>query len=313
MVDAGASLTILAIALQSLGKVLYGTFLGDVSTPWFILVSISLTAAVFLASVGFRMPREGRGLLALANIWTAITFISLFFALKHLPPAMFASIEIGAALLTAIVFTSVQKMAWPPLLRVLACVGILAGCALLTRAEIVASLSEPDGDGLIWIAVAAAMATGVTSALSATTCRKLAINGWTSCTVLAHRFYLTIAVAAAWLVLETPDIAAPGLTAISVTAIVGSVGVLLPLLLLQVALRRVDELTVMICMAAQPILSFLISVPSPAYDWNLATLIGVVIVTLFVGLDIVTQRPMPKLSAVRDSMRDAGRHLVLRR
>jgi hypothetical protein len=46
----------------------------------------------------------------------------------------------------------------------------------------------------------------------------------------------------------------------------------------------------MICLAAQPILSFLISVPSPAYDWDTLTLIGVVIVTAFVGVDIATQR-----------------------
>jgi hypothetical protein len=72
-------------------------------------------------------------------------------------------------------------------------------------------------------------------------------------------------------------------------AIVGGIGILMPLLLLQIALRRLDELTVLICMAAQPILSFALSIPSPSYDWDTLTLLGVLGVTLFVVLDILVQ------------------------
>lgn len=289
MIDIAPVLIILAVALQSLGKVLYGTFLDGASTPLFILMGISLTAVVFLVSVRFRMPREGRGLLALTNLWTAITFVSLFFALKHLPPAMFASLEIGMSLLTAIAITSMRRMAWPPSLRLLACAGIIAGCALLSWGEVADPTAAPS-DLLVWIAIAAAIATGASSALTTVACRKLAMIGWSSRAVLAHRFHLTIAVAVAWLALGTGDIAMPGSAELGFMIMVGAVGLLLPLLLLQVALRRVDELTVMICMAAQPMLSFLISLPSPAYDWNVVTFGGVLIVSLFVGLDIATQR-----------------------
>ncbi len=287
--DGGPALTIAAVAMQSVGKVLYGTFLVSISTPLFILVSISLTAAVFLAIVRLRMPREARGMLVLANVWTAASFIGLFFALKYLPPALFACIEIGMSLLTAVALTSVQSMTWPPRIRVLACTGILAGCAVLSWAEVAASLAEPSG-AMVWTAIIASMVTGTASAFSATTCRKLAINGWSSASVLAHRFYLTIAVSIAWFALESPAVAVPEPSAMALMAVVGTIGVLVPLLLLQVALRRVDELTVMICMAAQPMLSFLISVPSPAYDWSLLTLAGVGTVTVFVMLDVFMQR-----------------------
>lgn len=147
--DGGPALTIAAVAMQSVGKVLYGTFLVSISTPLFILVSISLTAAVFLAIVRLRMPREARGMLVLANVWTAASFIGLFFALKYLPPALFACIEIGMSLLTAVALTSVQSMTWPPRIRVLACTGILAGCAVLSWAEVAASLAEPSG-AMVW-------------------------------------------------------------------------------------------------------------------------------------------------------------------
>ncbi len=285
----GRSLTLLAIVLQSAGAVLYGTFLAGISTPLFVLVSLSLTASVFLLGVRFRLPREGRLLLVLANVWTSGGFIGFFFALKHLPPALFASIEIGVSLFTALALAAVQARAWPPVLRVLACLGILAGCALLCWEEVASSLSEP-GSALVWIAIIAATATGITTALSASTCKQLAASGWSSASVLAHRFYLTVAIALVWLPLEGTALAVPEGSLLALMATVGALGTLIPLLLLQLALRRTDEVTVLVCMAALPILSFLIALPSPAYEWSWITLAGVLAVTLFVGWDIWAER-----------------------
>ncbi len=243
----GQGLTFSSIVLQSAGKVLYGTFLIGVSTPLFILLSISMTAAVFLISVGFRMPKEGRGLLVFANISTAIGFITAFFALKHLPPAIFAAIEIGMSLLTAIALTCVLSRAWPRMIRILACVGIVTGCALLSWAEIAVSVAAPSG-ALIWTAIIATTATGISSACSVAVCKKLALCGWTSSATLAHRFYLTIAVALAWLATESAAIPVLPASTLAVVMMVGAVVILIPLLLLQIALRRTDELTVMICL-----------------------------------------------------------------
>jgi len=281
----GQSLTLLAIVLQSLGAVLYGTFLAGISTPLFVLVSLGLTGAVFLVGVRFRLPREGRGLLVLANLWTAVGFIGFFFALKHLPPSLFASIEIGTSLLTALALTAVQARAWPLPVRALACLGILSGCALLSWEQVATSMTEPSG-ALVWIAIIAATATGITTALSASTCKQLAASGWNSASVLAHRFYLTVAIAAVWLPLEAVAIVVPEGSTLALMMMVAALGTLIPLLLLQAALRRTDEVSVLVCMAALPILSFLISLPSPAYEWSWITLAGVLVVTLFVGWDI---------------------------
>ncbi len=281
-------LTLLAIALQSVGKVLYGTFLAGISAPLFVLVSVLLTACVFLAGARFQLPQHGRGLLAMANVWTAIGFISVFFALKFLPPAMFAAIEIGVSLLTAIALTAIQSNAWPRLARLLACSGIIVGCALLSWAEVAFATGER-ANPLVWIAIAASVATGATSALSATTCKKLSVIGWSPAAMLAHRFYLTIALAAVWLAMDRQPTIVPEAGDIALIAMVGTVAIVVPLLLFQIALRRTDELTLLICMALQPILSFAFSLPSPAYDWSTLTLLGVLTVSLFVGLDIYMQ------------------------
>jgi drug/metabolite transporter (DMT)-like permease len=284
----GQGLVFLAVALQSSGKVLYGTFLAGLSTPLFILLSICLTATVCLAVARFRLPREGRLQLVLVNLWTAISVVAFFFALDHLAPAMVASIEIGMSLLVAMALVSLQGRAWPKWIHLLACLGIVAGCALLGWAEIAASLSHPD-PALVWAAVAASTATGIASALSATASRKLAAAGWRPASVLAHRFHLTIAVAILWLSVEAPAVALPDAYSLLLMAVIGMVGVLAPLLF-QIALRRINELTLMVCLAGQPILSFLISLASPAYGWNTVTLLGVLIITLFVALDILAKR-----------------------
>jgi drug/metabolite transporter (DMT)-like permease len=286
----GQGLVFLAVALQSVGKVLYGTFLGAVSTPLFILLSICLTAGVFLAIVRCRLPQEGRAHLVLVNLWTAVTFVSFFFALKHLSPAIVAAIEIGMSLIVAVVLVSVHDKAWPRMVRLPVCAGIIAGCASLAWAEVAASISDPN-PGLVWTAIAASIVTGVASAFGATASKRLSTSGWAPSAVLAHRFYLTIAAAVVWLSVEQPKLELPEANTLALIGIVGAVGILTPLLFFQIALRRIDEVALMVCLAAQPILSFLISLPSPAYDWSTPTLLGVLAVTLFVGLDIWAQAP----------------------
>jgi drug/metabolite transporter (DMT)-like permease len=289
----GQVLVLLAIVLQSVGEVLYGTFLGSVSTPMFVSLSVGLTAITFLAISRFHLPREGRAMLAMLNIWTAVCFISVFYALKYLPPAICSSIEIGMSLLVAIGLTAVQKQTWPRSLRALACLGILAGCAVLSWAEIRAVMPEADAM-LTWSAILASIATGTSAAMIVAASKQLSTMGWTASTVLAHRFYLTIGVTLAWVMLEPGADLLPGAGTLALVGAIGAVAILIPLLLFQVALRRTDELTVLICSSAQPLLSFLIALPSPAYDWSMLTLFGVLIVTLFVGLDVAAyRRPAP--------------------
>jgi drug/metabolite transporter (DMT)-like permease len=289
----GSALVFLGMVLQASGKVLYGTVLTSVPTPLFVAVGITLTAAVFLTLIRLRLPSQGRFTLLLLNLWTAISFISFFFALKHVPPAIFASIEIGTGLLTAVALAGIQNRAWPSTTRVLACLGIVLGCALLSFAEIAATPLQPTGT-LVWTAIGASVVAGATSVLGLGASRRLAMSGWTSRSTLAHRFYLTIAVGFVWLALDPPAGAAPDSNSLAWILAVAALVILVPLLLFQLAVRRIDEVTFMVCVAAQPILSFIVSIPSPAYNWNGLTLIGVLAVTLFVGLDILTQhKPAP--------------------
>lgn len=290
----GAGLSLAAVALQSTGKVVYGSFLQAITAPWFVLISICLCALVFLVVSRGRRPPAAPGLLLKANLWTAITFVGLFFALRHLPPAVFAAIDISMSLLATLVLTSLRQRAWPSWPRRVVCAGILAGCALLASDEIGDALGSASWP-LVAAALAASAAVGVSSALTVVTCQSLAGKGWASVSVLAHRFYLTVGVVLAWLLLPGQD---PGLpfgpeadaATVGLVLLTAGLVVLFPALLVQMALRRTDAFTVLICMAVQPTLTFLMSLASPAYDWNAITFAGVAVVTLFVGLDLLLKQ-----------------------
>jgi drug/metabolite transporter (DMT)-like permease len=293
----GQGLTFLAVALQSVGKVLYGTFLTGVSTASFLVVSFCLTAGLFLIAARFRLPGRGVAHIVMVNVWTAITFICFFFALKYLAPASVGSIEVGAAVLVAVIATGLRARAWPRWPRVAVCAGIVTGCAVLAASELGGTLSN--GDRLLaLLALGASAMAGVASALMATTFRKLAEDGWNPASILAHRFYLTIVVALAWLLFVGHDVV-PALETLPAVLAIGAIGVLLPLLLLQVALRRTDTLTVMICMAVQPVMSFAFSLLSPAYDWSGTALAGVLVVTTSLSLDIYARRNADVLAQPR--------------
>jgi drug/metabolite transporter (DMT)-like permease len=288
---AGQGLTFLAVALQSAGKVLYGTWLAGISTATFLLASFCVTAAVCLCAARFRLPRGGLRHIVLVNVWTALAFVAFFFALKHLAPASVGAIEIGAAVLVAVIAESVSARAWPRRSRVVVSAGIVAGCAVLALAEFRGAGGAPAASAwpLVGLALGASVLSGVASARMAASFKALAACGWSSASILAHRFYLTIVVALVWLLSSGGDLV-PSAQALPAVLAVSAIGVLLPLLLLQFALRRADTSTVLICAAIQPVVSFAFALLSPAYDWSGATLAGVLIVTAALMLDVRAQR-----------------------
>jgi drug/metabolite transporter (DMT)-like permease len=304
------ALSFLAVLLQSTGKVMYGTFLAAIAPAQFLLISFCVVAGVFLAVARGRLPAGARASIVSANVWTAVAFICFFFALKHLSPAAVGAIEIGVAVLVAVVAAAWQRREQstgsrssgggafggrPGVAKLVVCAGIVGGCALLVPVELERAAAS---SWLTVFALVAAAIAGAASILIIGAFRRLADSGWRPASILAHRFYLTIAVALVWLVFEEGTGGMSGLAlpapadALSIVA-VAVIGVMLPLLLMQFAVRKTDGLTLMICMALQPVLSFTLSMLSPAYEWQPVTLAGTLIVAGALLLDVFAARRRP--------------------
>lgn len=283
-------LVIAAVMLQSLGNVLYGALLPDVSIALFLFAGMGLTSLLFLPFGGWRLPEGGIGRLVPINLWTAASFISFFVALRYFAPAAVAAVDLGVALATALVLARLLDGGATARMRLAACFGILAGCAVLFRAEIGASAAAGGRSAAeIALAAGACAITGIASALCAWESKVLANAGWSPAQVLAHRFHLSLVAAGAWLLAETQGLALPAATTLPSILLVAAVAVILPLFLLQVALRRCDTLTVMIGFAAEPILTYLLGIPAPGHRWDVQVMVGVVLVTACLALDIVAR------------------------
>ncbi|NRO98488.1 hypothetical protein GWC77_21425 [Paraburkholderia sp. NMBU_R16] len=284
-----------AICLQALGQVLYTYFLSGISEPVFVLGSFLLTALILNLKNGFSMPRRDFDLLIRNNIYTAVTYLCFFFALRELDPSVVVAIDTGVALIVGALSDSIKKRVWPTPRRLAICTGVLVACLLLGARQF-------DGAGhpglsrlSIWIAMAATAVTGASSALTMSVCADLAERGWSRSAIVSQRFYLTVCATLAWC-LVFPDalhIAIDGRT-IGIAAIVTVAGVMLPMLLLQSAVQSCGPFAVLVCMSVQPFISLLLSTSASlqAFDWR--TAVGIAVVSALVIYDVAADRPAPR-------------------
>jgi drug/metabolite transporter (DMT)-like permease len=280
----GQLLSFLSVAMQSCGKVLYGTFLVETPTIVFLLYSFSFMAVLFLAVTAFRIPSGSRKALLLANLWTAIAFLTFFFALKSLSPATVTCVEMATSIIVA---AFVSKRDAPKFLsaRTLACAVMVLGAGILAGVEWNSANSNKTTLDIA-AALAACFIAGASSAFLVNALKALATAGWSSSSVLAHRFYGTLAIALVWLTLDrSTQWVQPSDMLFAILAI-AVVAVLLPMLLMQAALRRTDILTVLICAAIQPLIALLFSMLSPSYLWNPLALLAVALVSIGLLIDL---------------------------
>lgn len=291
----GRLMIVLAVTLQAVGKVMFGTWLADIPSPLFVFVSFGLTAAVFLSLSRKGTRAAALGPLLLLNASTALTFLCFFYALKLIEPAIVGAVEIGIGPVLAVLFTLVLTGERPSRLRLMVCAGILAGCTILALAALRGSGFASFG-AQAWTGLTASVAAGVGAVLITMASKSLLDHGWRFGAVLAHRFYLILPVSLT--MTAATDVSAVEWSAplIGIMLAVSVIGVLAPLYLLQLGIGRCDPYTVMVTMAALPVLTFIIEGFSPVYSWSWLTAAGLAVVSAFLLLDMSAKR-LPSLDS----------------
>ncbi|MGI9488269.1 MAG: hypothetical protein ACR2RF_20800 [Geminicoccaceae bacterium] len=288
-IAAGRLMVVAAMAMQAIGKVAFGTWLFDLPSTSFVFLSFGLTAALFLLIFPIGRGEPALGLLALLNVFTAVTFLCFFFALKHVEPAIVGALEIGIGPIAALLLTAVHTGHRPDGRRIGIGLGVMVGCAALAHAAL-------DGSGLLvsrgqypMLGLIASVTAGVGATLITILSKSLANRGWSSGAILAHRFYLIVPLALGLAVFQTDGVIVPStMTSFDdgiMIVLVALIGVTLPLYLLQLGIKRCEPYTVMVCLAALPVMTFLLQGLSPAYAWSWPTLIGISIIALAVIID----------------------------
>lgn len=282
-----------AICLQAVGQVLYSYFLSGIPEPIFVFGSFLLTALILNLKSGFSMPRRDYDLLIRNNVYTAITYICFFFALRELDPSVVVAIDTGVALIVGAACDSVKRRAWPTPRRLAICAGILVACVLLGARQFEGVGHAGLTRASIWIAMAATAVTGASSALTMSVCAELAERGWSRSEIVSQRFYLTLCATLAWCLLFSDSFRVPvDSHTLGIAAVVTLAGVMLPMLLLQSAVQLCGPFAVLVCMSVQPFISLLLATSArlQTFDWR--TLAGIAIVSVLVVYDVAADRPV---------------------
>ncbi|MEO3434506.1 DMT family transporter [Inquilinus sp. CAU 1745] len=283
----GRGAVLLAVILQASGQVAYGTWLTDIPSPLFVFATFLLTATFFLVVSGRGAKFPAWKPLILLNASTALTFLAFFYALKIIEPAIASALNVGVGPIFAVLIALMMTGTKPTTRRLVVCIGVLCGCAILAAAAARGTEEAASTVSTALLGVAASIATGAGAVLITVASKALLDRGWKSGAVLAHRFYLILPISLAFA--TTADLSAIEWSAAlaMVLLAVAVIGVIAPMYLLQVGIRYSEPYTVMVTMAAMPLVSFAIQGLSPAYAWTWLTAIGLAVITAFIFLDLL--------------------------
>ncbi|MFD3762070.1 hypothetical protein [Streptomyces sp. NPDC058622] len=231
--------------------------------------------------------RQVRHLLWTMNLASAVTFLGFYLAMAWVPAALAASLVAGVGPLAVLLMGAVRgtNPSGPA--------GWARAVLLLVVSVVAASCIQP---GSLWGAGYRGYAGGALAALAgfsaaylAVVSRRLGELGVEPARVMAHRFHLTYALAAVFLVLR----GAGGASELSLgaTAVTALGGVVVPLYLLQIGVQRCPPIVTMVLLTALPGLTYVAQVAFGDVFRPAAALAVVLLVALTVGFALMENRP----------------------
>jgi drug/metabolite transporter (DMT)-like permease len=283
-------------ALSALVDVYTGNRLQKLSPLSVAAISFTLTAAFFLggdilrrgAAAALRPLRTHRYDVIAINVSTAVTWISLLYALEYLEPAVVnvVGLAIGPVLTVAL----------GPLLRrrssvlateIAVSVGICAFIAVLVWGSVSGHSGVGDvGQGRAVLGVVLTLVCGLGSTANVIYSKRLSEAGQSPRSVLAIRFFLMIAVAWAMVLTNgSPQLAA----AFGPAAVIAVIGVALPLYLIQVGIKYTEPITASLITALSPPFAFLLQLRDRRLQPSAFTLVGLLGITALVAWGVVAR------------------------
>lgn len=276
-------------------------------------ISFSLTAAFFLggdlAQRGMRavlLPlRTNRSDVIALNVSTALTWLSMLYALRYLEPAIVnvVAFAIGPAFTLLLSLLLRRRTAALPT-EIAVAVGICGCVALL----VFGTVTGRSGMGHVGTRTAAlgtvlTLVCGLSSTATVIYSKRLSEAGQSPQSVLAIRFFIIIAVA--WAMVAISDNAALAAAFLPAT-VIAVIGVGLPLYLVQLGIKHTEPITVSLIMALSPPFAVLLQLVDRRLQPSMLTLIGVVGITALVALGVIVRSR--KNRAIAGAIGGTGSH-----
>ena len=236
-----------------------------------------------------RPMRVHRYDVVMINVTTAVTWLSMLYALKFLEPAIVNVVGLALGPMLTIVLSPLLR---PGTSVLRGEVAVSAGICVCIAVLVWGSMTGHSGlddisttDALIGAGLT--LLTGVGSVSNVIYSKRLSEAGYTPPQVLAVRFFLMIVVGWAMVAGFESD---PGLAgAFLPSAVIAVVGVGVPLYVLQVGIKHTEPITASIVLTASPIFAFGLQLFDTRLDVAPLTLIGVVGITALVVVSILVR------------------------
>ncbi|KOX03166.1 MULTISPECIES: DMT family transporter [Micromonospora] len=292
----GILVLLLFAAMSALVDVYAGNQLQKVDTLSLAAVSFTLCGIFF---VGLDLARRGpaatfaplrtrRYDVIAINVSTAVTWLSLLFALKYLEPAVVNVVGLAVGPVLTVMMGPLLRRGSSVLgAEVAVSVAICGFLALLVWASVTGRSGVGDvGVGAAVIGLALTLVCGVTSTANVIYSKRLSDAGLDPQSVLAVRFFLMMVTTWGFVLVGDPSKLPPALLPGLVVAVIG-VG--LPMYLIQVGIKHTEPITASLISALSPPMAFLLQLPDERLRPSPLTLVGVVGITVLVGLGVLAR------------------------
>lgn len=282
----GVSFLLLSALLTSASQVYYANQVQGVHPFLFTGVSFFITAFLFNV-IAFKQRRlstvsvkSSVSDVVRLNGSSILAFMGFYYALKFIEPAIVSSLEMGVGPFFAIMVTAIitkekiraTRMQWAITVGTFAASLLLILTALFGFSGVQVTSTTNFVYGII-----ASVLCGLGAVLCTIYSKKLSNAGWTSSSILAHRFYGIIIISFLMTYTVLPSYLMANIDWILLVTIFG---VTIPMFLLQKGIQYCEPFIVMMSICFIPVFTFAFQLFDPRIEWSTLSFIG--ILTLFI-------------------------------
>jgi drug/metabolite transporter (DMT)-like permease len=216
------------------------------------------------------------------NITTVVSWLSFFYAIKYLEPAVMSAISMSVGpvltLFLAPIFLPATSFSRG---EVFAALGIFSGVLLLT-------LSSVQGHSAVGILSTRDLIYGLMNCLiggisivgNTLYSKRLSDSGWTAGQIMSRRFYLLILVSLlfGWSSITRETFSS---SMIAPFLLISFLGIIIPLYSLQLGIQRCEPLVVSLALSIGPVFSFLLQRFDQRLALSLSSFVGIAFICGF--------------------------------
>ena len=278
----GAILVLVWVALSAAKDVYIGHLVQGIDPMLLLAICIVITVVVFNATQLTNLPsykaavRQSLGDVIWLNVFTALAWASFIAALRFLEAAVAESFVVAvdppatfflarALRRESQILRSELAASW----AMLAAAAVL-GVGVWYGHSSVGVLRPADAAfGMASVAICGIANGGIT-----VVSKRLADQGMTASQVMASRFALLLAGCVGFVVVRAPDVA-PLVDEIGGVVVIGVLGVIAPMFVLQKAIERAEPMTVVLVGSIVPVVAFALQQLDPRLQFSWLSFLGV--------------------------------------